>query len=310
MKNILKIILIFSFAIITFNSCDNDKGVNDGKFDANEESGWVQFQSNESQIWLDAYNFDEVFEIPVEVNVPVVKDNLTINYSLVGVSGVDPNTVFSNNGSIVSPAGFSSNFDLFFPSISFDISEALNITETLIFDVVLESTNKSTVQVGISGSEDTRPTTYRVSICPIVLSRSDFVTGDFNLTVTSGSSLFGGDVFADQVVSIQEGNNGANSREFDVVYEPGGPANSITITFSIDTSNGQVNIGDGISTNIACEVGELLLIGGDATNIFSFNPCTVLVTDTTLMLNMLDFQGGSGGCGVGDVPLTVVLTKV
>lgn len=300
---------------LTLNSCDNSEGENEGKFDANNESGWVQFQTNAIQISLGTYDFDNLLKIPVEVNVPVVLNDLEISYTMESVSGANPNTVFSNSGLLVNPAGTSSHFDLNFPEIEFNITEALNanITETMVFDVVLDATDNSNVSIGINGTEVTRPTTYRVTICPILdtamaplLASSDFFIGDYNLTVTSGGSLFGGDVFADQVITLSEGANGSLSREFTVAYEPGGSTNDMTVSFSFET-NGQITVDDGLSTNIGCN--SLLLLGGDSTNIFTFDSCTVSSTDT-LTLNMLDFQGGSGGCGVGDITLTVVLTKV
>ena len=324
MKHLYKI-MVFSFALLlTVYSCDDSEGENEGKFNDDPTTGWVQFVTSGASrdIVIDTYNTDNLFEVPVFVNVPVSSSELRINYDLVSVSGPNPNTVFSNNGVLVNPAGSSTHFffsDLesgnldvanggakdpltieAFPKIQFDIAQAANITEAMVFDVVLTSTDKPQVTAGVDGSS--RPVSYRIRICPTLNASSGNFIGDYNLTVTSGDSLFGGPVFADQTVTISEGANGAFSRQFDVAYLPGGPTNIMTVTFSF--SNGQVMIDNGLSTNIGCA--SLLLLGGDPSNIIP-QPCG----DTeSLTLNMLDFQGGSGGCGVSDIPLVVVLTKV
>ncbi|WP_298754977.1 hypothetical protein [uncultured Psychroserpens sp.] len=324
MKNLFKITFFSLTLLLTVYSCDDSEGENEGKFNDDPTTGWVQFVTDgfSRNIAIDSYNTDNLFEVPVFVNVPISTDELRINYDLVSVSGPDPSTVFSNNGVLVNPAGSSTHFffsDLesgnldvanggskdpltieAFPKIQFDIAQAVNITEAMIFDIVLTSTSNGKVAAGVDGSS--RPIAYRIQICPSLNASSGNFVGDYNLTVTSGDSLFGGPVFADQTVTISEGTNGALSRQFQVAYLPGGPTNLMTVTFSF--TNGQVIIDDGLSTNIGCA--SLLLLGGDSSNIIA-QPCD---DSEALTLNMLDFQGGSGGCGVGDIPLVVVLTKV
>jgi len=324
MKHIFKITFFSLLVLLTAYSCDNSEGDNEGKFNDDPTTGWVQFITDGAagSIAIDNYDTSNLFEVPVFINIPVSTSELAINYDLVAVTGPDPNTIFSNNGVLINPANNSTHFffsDLeagaldvanggtkdpltidAFPKIQFDIAQAANISEAMVFDVVLTSTDNDGVTAGIEGS--TRPTAYRIQICPTLdASTSNFI-GDFSLTVTSGDSLFGGPVFADQTVAITEGDNGAFSRQFNVVYEPGGPTNEMTVTFGF--VNGQIIIDDGLSTNIGCA--NLLTLGGDASNILS-QPCD---DSENLTLNMLDFQGGSGGCGVGDIPLVVVLTKL
>jgi hypothetical protein len=317
MKNIFKISFLFSLLLVSFNSCDSSEGENEGKFNASPETGWVQFQTSQLSIDLGGYDVNLPAGIPVEVNVPIVTEDLTISYSFVSISGANPNTVFSNTGNLLSPGGTSSTFDTTFPEIQLNIAEVAtaNITETMVFDVVLDGTDNSGIAIGISGSEETRPTTIRVTICPEIevavaglLTNDDFFVGDYNLTVTSGDSLFGGDVFADQTITLTADAVGAFNRSFDVAYEPGGSTNVITIGFNINP-NGEIVIENDISSNIACAAGENLTVGGDSANIFTLDACTVAESEG-LTLNMLDFFGSSGGCGVGDIPLTVVLTKI
>ncbi|REE08126.1 hypothetical protein DFQ09_109192 [Winogradskyella pacifica] len=315
MKNIFKISFLFSLLLVSFNSCDSSEGENEGKFNESPESGWVQFQTSQLSIDLGGYDVSVPAGIPVEVNVPIVANDLTISYSFVPVSGANPNTVFSNTGNLLSPGGTSSNFDTTFPEIQLNIAEvtAANITETMVFDVVLNGTDNSGIAIGISGTEETRPTTIRVTICPEIevaiaglLANDDFFVGDYNLTVTSGDSLFGGDVFADQTVTVTADAGAAFNRSFDVAYAPGG--NIVSIGFNIN-SDGQIVVQNDISTGIACAAGEDLTIGGDSANIFTLDACTVAESES-VTLNMLDFFGGSGGCGVENIELTVVLTKI
>ncbi len=328
MKNFYKKILVPFIIVLLVVSCDDSEGDNEGKFDDNPQTGWVQLVSDTPyEITLDNFDSSSPLRVPVFVNVPVSTTPLNISYELVPVSGANPNTLFSNDGVVTNLAGESAHF--FFdelegggfdtddaldnieniPTVNFDMTEAANITEPMVFDLVLTSTDRSTVGVGIDGSE--RPTTVRVEICPMLetavaplLADSTFFVGDYNLMVTSGNSLFGGPVFADQVITLSEGAGGSLTREFTVVYEPGGATNEMTVSFAFN-EDGSITVDDGLSTNIGCT--NLLVLGGDPANIFSFDACTVAETNT-ITLNMLDFQGGSGGCGVGDVTLTVVLT--
>ncbi|MDG5490046.1 hypothetical protein [Psychroserpens sp. SPM9] len=323
MKNLYKI-LFFSLTLLIAYSCDNSEGENEGKFDDNPRTGWVQFVTSgqPGSISIDTYDTSNLLEVPVFINVPISESELLISYDLVAVSGPNPSTVFSNDGVLVNPANNSTHFffsDLEggvldvanggtkdpltfneFPRIQFDIAEAANISETMVFDIVMTATDRDGVTVGVQGSD--RPTAYRIQICPTLDASTNNFVGDYNLTVTSGNSLFGGPVFADQVVTINEGDNGPFSRQFDVAYEPGGSDNTMTVTFGF--SNGQVIIDSGLSTNIGCTT--LLTLGGDSSSILP-QPCD---DSESLTLNMLDFEGGSGGCGVADVPLVVVLTKV
>ncbi|WP_179316253.1 hypothetical protein [Winogradskyella undariae] len=317
MKNILKISFLFSLLLVSFNSCDSSEGENEGKFNASPETGWVQFQTSQLSIDLGGYDVSVPAGIPVEVNVPIVTNDLTISYSFVSVSGANPNTVFSNTGNLLSPGGTSSTFGTTYPEIQLDMAEvaAANIIETMVFDVVLNGTDNAGIAIGISGAEETRPTTIRVTICPEIevaiaglLTNDNFFVGDYNLTVTSGGSLFGGDVFADQTVTLTADAGAAFNRSFEVAYAPGGATNVITIGFNIN-SDGQIVVENDISTNIACAAGEDLTIGGDSANIFTLDACTVAESES-VTLNMLDFFNSSGGCGVGDITLTVVLTKI
>ena len=166
MKNPFKILAFSLTLLLTLYSCDNSEGDNDGKFNDDPNTGWVQFitEGQPSNIILDSYNTDNLLEVPVFINIPVSTSELRINYDLVSVSGANPNSVFSNNGVLVNPENNSTHFffaDLesgnldvanggskdpltisAFPRIQFDIAQAANISETMIFDVVLTATDR------------------------------------------------------------------------------------------------------------------------------------------------------------------------
>lgn len=300
MKNIYKILTLV-LVLVAF-SCEEDGG---SRFSDDPSKGWVQFLSDSSSdIVLDAYDFSVMFEVPIKTAVPYNMEDLNITYSLQSVSGQDPNQVFSNGNSIVVPANNGGTANVGgYPFIQFDIAEAQNITEVMVFDVVLESTNRSSVSVGIDGS--TRPTSHRVTICPSLdVSTGSFI-GDYVLTVTTDVGPFGQQFENGITVTLAEGNNGPFSRVFQADYLPGIGAGLpvVDVEFLLVDDEGSILIYDGISTGVGCS-GEILL-GGDADNQLS-SPCG----DEEIMLNMIDFQAGSGACGVGDVPMTIMLTKV
>ena len=127
---------------------------------------------------------------------------------------------------------------------------------------------------------------------------------DYVLTVPTGDGSFG-TVFADdQVVTVSEGNNGPFSRVFQADYLPniGAGLPVVDIEFMLE-DGGNVVIFDGILTGIGC--GAQILLGGDPDSLVAA-PCG----DDSITLNLLDFIGGSGTCGVADEPVTIVLTKV
>ncbi|GAA4268091.1 hypothetical protein [Hyunsoonleella aestuarii] len=167
MKHIYKIFL-FLAVIVSFNSCDNSEGDNEGKFDAFPETGWVEFNSS-SELSFSLLDFDlsEAVIVPLEIDVqvPVNPTDLIINYSLVSVSGADPNSIFSNSGKVIAEAGKSSFQGNYYPVLELDLKEAASITEILIFDVVLNSTSRAEVTAGVSGGN--RLTSVRIEICPL-----------------------------------------------------------------------------------------------------------------------------------------------
>jgi len=176
MKYISKILIIFTLSIFIVG-CNNDS---DPRFDANLESGWVQFVTGSTLEVIAEPN--TTLEVPVEINVPLNQSGLTINYNLVSISGTDPNTVFDNSGILDVPANTAGIAIVGgHPSIIFDLNQVSSITDTMVFDVVL--TSSGNLDLGIEGSG--RPIIHRISICPSIIK-----TGNYNGVPTAFGADF------------------------------------------------------------------------------------------------------------------------
>lgn len=190
MKNIIKIFSLLLF-VSGFISCDKS---DDLKYNPTPENGWIQFTQGTPSAIGAFQGTSNVIDLDVDIQVPTTSQDLTINYSLVPVSGLDPNTVFSNSGTSVAPAGQTSyagpdnntGIDYsYLNTIKIDLNEALNADlngETMVFDVVLTGTSSSGITVGLSG--ETFPISTRITINP---SLDDFVgTYDVSENFTDG----------------------------------------------------------------------------------------------------------------------------
>ncbi len=328
MKSIIKLIGL-SFIVLCFNGCSE---TSDLGFNPDTEVGWIQLGvSNDAPATLEyQQSFDVVSRVGVNIQVPNVENDLMIGYDLVSVSGLNPNSVFSNNGSIMSPAGLSSyagpsngtgfEFD-YTADIVFDFEELPSLTEPMVFDVVLTSSNDPNVTVGFNNE---KPITQRVRICP---AQEDLFLGEYNISsegdagtdVGLGISLGG-------TVLISEGPDGPLSRTFDATYWPNTAPQPLTITFNI-TPDGYLIVSDDYVSTLQCIAtppgGVGIAIGG------STSPSPLECTDDSLTLNILEFKYvgddpedvddeedlvGGGGCltdfGDMNAEVTIILEKV
>ncbi len=306
MRNFIKIFPALSLIVLVFACSNNSK--DDLKYSAQDEIGWIQFPESNPDVITGSLDAPEVIQIGVNIQVPVTTQDLVITYDLVPVSGGDPNAFFSNSGQIVSPAGETSysgpdnrtGLDYaFLPTIDIDISEITVLTEPLVFDVVLTSTNISGVTVGLAG--ETFPTVQRVQICPSVSLAGDVFLGAYILTVPSGPSLFATPIFTDgQTVTLVASGVNGTSRQFMAPYLPAFSASPETMTFSF--VNGKIIIGN-TTTTTGCA--SAIVIGANTSAVLS-TPCD----DSSILLNYYDFLNGTGGCGVSNEPIQLLLTKV
>jgi hypothetical protein len=173
MKTIIKSIsLLLVLALIV--SCDTGSGEDLG-YEAQEESGWVQFLADSPAEIGVFQGAQGTIDLDVNIQVPTTSSDLTINYALQSVSGADPNTLFSDSGTTVAPAGKTSyagpdndtGFEYtYLAMITLNLADldGATITEQVVFDVVLTGTSSPSITAGIEG--ETKPVTQRIIINP------------------------------------------------------------------------------------------------------------------------------------------------
>ncbi|WP_431137191.1 hypothetical protein [Psychroserpens mesophilus] len=182
MKKILKllpiVLLVFAF------SCDSDD--DSTKFYDEPTTGWVEFATSTSATTVSPVQ--ETLSLPVSLRVPVYENGININYTLVPVEGDFSSIVTTDN-----VLNFSPN-DLPGPdgsarvkSIILNFDNLDTVTDPIVFDVVLSSTDVDGVTIGL---DDDSIVSYRVST-PCAL--NPIVDG----TVYIGTSSRGGTVAQD-----------------------------------------------------------------------------------------------------------------
>jgi hypothetical protein len=310
MKRYIKKFGIVFMTVLCIGCTNNSE--DDLKYGAQVETGWVQFVPNSPAVINASIDNPRIIQIGVDIQVPVTTQDLVVTYDLVPVSGLDPNTVFSNNGQVTSPAGETgyagpdngtSSEYVYLPTIDIDVSEInVNLSEVMVFDVILRSTNISGVTVGLAG--ETFPTVQRVQICPSLTSTSGAFTGDYILSLIAETSPFGVQFLDGITVTLSEGPDGPFSRTFEADYLPGIAAGPPVIPITFSFVDGNIVVADGIVTGLACGGGtQPVFLGNDLDNVLP-SPCG----DASIRLNFLDFLGGA--CGQSDIPFSLVLTKI
>lgn len=298
MKNIIKLsslILVFAF----FFGCDNG---NDLGFRPTENVGWIQFPGTNPTVIEVNTETQPSFNVGVDIQVPIVAQDLAISYTLVPVSGLNPNDIFSNNGTIVSPAGESSyagpdnNTGIeytYLANIEFDTSEIPFLTELMIFDVVLTATNDENITVGLEGAD--KPIVQRVSILcanpdsiPVDYFVGDYVIADNVATVGPAN---GTENFAGGTVTLSIDPLNANTRLFSVGVLPAfnGEIESVSITF---TENDDISLSD-VNPSIACGATAppyIYVDGGTSNSLWS-----ICNDDDFLIVNYTEDPNGSCG---------------
>ena len=307
MKNIFKLTAVM--LLFVFTGCDdNDNG---SRFSNDRTQGWVQFQFENTDVSL---SFDTELAIQVYMSAPLNQTDLSVGYALVPVSGLDVNTVY-NQSTLIIPANTGGQALVGgFPVIDFDLTAVANITEPMVFDVIIQSTDRASISVGV-GTD--KPLIHRVSINPSYDTSAGNFLGDYTLTVPTGDGPFGAQFADGTVVTLVEGPSGTLSRTFGVDYLPGiaagDPISNIEFTFSPEG----VFVADEITTGLGCGSDFGGIVFGNDTG----NEADLPVGDSTVSLNILDFKfigdeedaaddAGTGGCGQEDVATTILLTKV
>jgi hypothetical protein len=255
MKKYLKISCLLFVATLLF-TCDDDN-----KLSSPEENiGWIQFPGANPDVIQVNTELSALFSLGVDVQVPVVDQDFTISYNLVPVSGLDPNTVFNNNGSIISPAGLTSYAGpdnntgrdyTYLANIDFDLTLVPQLSELMVFDVVLTSASDSNITVGLNGAD--KPTVQRISILcanpdtiPADYFVGDYVIADGAATIGPGN---GTENFEGGTVTLAVDPFNPNVRTFSVAvlpaFVPAQQFTSIEFTQNDDIALGQINSGIG-----------------------------------------------------------------
>jgi hypothetical protein len=274
MKKLIKIFSLLFIMACTISCEDNN---DDLKFEPQPEIGWIQFVEGEPALINSNIVDQETISIGVNIQVPTTSSDLTINYDLVSVSGMDPNTAFSNVGSIISPAGQTSYMGpdnrtgrnyVFLPTIDLNVSDiATELTEPMVFDIVLTGTSSSRITAGLSG--ENFPLTQRVQIWSSAhfagtYDVSEQFTGPPNAPF--GLSDFFGESYQVELTSVPGDSSKytiANSSGFDTYFIDGA---EVTLL-----SDGSVFFEDGFSTEGFPVVALFRIFGFDTSSYDAFS---------------------------------------
>ncbi len=197
MKNIVK--FLAAITIIFFISCETD---DNGRFQSFPETGWVEFSGpiTDTQAFIGGVT---TIEVPVTLTAPINTAGLQVSYELQSVSGDNPNTVVNTAGTVSIESGTAS------APIVLNIDNTAVLGEDLVFDVVLTSTNRSNVSVGLSDGSQT--IAYRVTLLALFCVETD-LTGTYdsiaNGDVGDGAGGSGGmypDIMAVVTLTDMEG---------------------------------------------------------------------------------------------------------
>jgi len=175
MKNYIKTLSLFVLTACFF-ACENNSDLG---FNPSPEKGWVQYVEQDiidEPVITFFQGATSDLELDVNIQVPTTSEDLTIFYDMVSVSGANPNTVFSNNGQTIAPAGLTSysgpdnNTGIeyaYLNKITFDLNQANSADlggVPMVFDVVLTETSSNTITAGLAG--ESFPVSRRIVINP------------------------------------------------------------------------------------------------------------------------------------------------
>ena len=166
----IKFLSIIALALV-FNACEQD--FEDDNFRPRDRtSGWVEFEVDTFKTFPSRGEY----RIPFDVQVPINKDGLMIDYTAETLAGSPPE-------------GSTGNFTAEVPVDTRNTSDFLNIgvepSDEYSIKYTMNSVDADNVTVGIEGSG--RPTEHVVNVCPIPLEWTgevDVTGAVFTLTLT------------------------------------------------------------------------------------------------------------------------------
>ncbi|MDT8346713.1 MAG: hypothetical protein RQ756_02845 [Flavobacteriaceae bacterium] len=281
-----RIILSIIIATGLFVGCTNDDDEFVGGSFNDPTGGWVEFNP---LVFNAAADFNviagtvESIDIPVSMIVPVNTDGTQVFYTLTEVSGDLSTITTETNRTLMYPANTAGVRDISIP-IPLDHPGGVS------FDVTLTGTSKANVTAGLT--DGSKITTVRVNVCR-------FEAGDYTLEVTTGNGAFGAPQFNSPQTVALTNNNGVFS--FSAVYLEALGIGQPASDFDFTVDNGVITLLADVSGFIGCGGGPVML---------SQDPDNASVVDcanNAFVFNLLDFTGGSGGCGPEDEPFTMTL---
>ena len=177
MKKINKYLVLF-LSVAFLVACNDDD--NNGLGEENPENGWLQFDGTDPSVTLLSNDLlteeTSTIEIPFRFTAPINKSEIVLDFTTADVQGSSSDVILNGSGSSIIAANtldgiITLNIDL--------ASLELNIANTYIFDVVMQSNNRN-VGMGIAPDFSS---TYRVTIktCDLI-----DMSGTYSVTTTYG----------------------------------------------------------------------------------------------------------------------------
>lgn len=150
MKNLIKNIFLF-VGVISLVGC-NENDPNDGKFGADNQSGWVQF-AEQNKTYIVSGLVTE-FDIPFDLKSSLNKEGLMVNYTVTAVSGNLPAGYLTYNGVAEVPRNtLKGNIHFTLPA-----TELTSCAEVVI---TLVGTSRNNVTVGLNNGTE-KPITHNL----------------------------------------------------------------------------------------------------------------------------------------------------
>lgn len=146
-----KIFILLAFTAFLMG-CEDDGN----NFERDLDSGWVQFPSNNLESTINLGTGTNTLEVPLDLQTTTNIDGLKVNYTLQGVNGSNPSDVLSGSGVVTFAAGTDVG------SILLNINNSAVLSELGLYDIVLTSTNRGNVKVGLN--DGTKPISHRVNV--------------------------------------------------------------------------------------------------------------------------------------------------
>ncbi|WP_418637867.1 hypothetical protein [Winogradskyella sp.] len=165
MKKIIKLLPIL-LLVFAFSCGDDDFSENFTTDDPT--TGWVEFATPNAGTTISAAT--ETLSLPVSLRVPVYKDGLNVSYTIQAVEGDYTSILTTDDTLTFTPDPSGANGNTRVKSIDLHFENVADLTDLVVFDVVLTAVDVNGVSIGV---DDESITSYRVSTpCPIIIADS------------------------------------------------------------------------------------------------------------------------------------------